>query len=266
MEASPLRRLPAELRNRIYELALYERKGITLFAGNEVETLHATAAVPLALTVTCQEIRRETLSMFYAINKFGVVTNFFMYHRLHDTDRYTKARFAQIVKWLEYIGAANTKHLTHLCVKLGTDNLRYVSTVSRDEESLSDSWQTLLHHLHGLKDLPSACLHVSFDVLYTRRNERTMHLPQLSIGDKALTRHRVNQVYEEEIAWLQEKDHRTRIEALIAPRNAPFYGPFMGQFALNTQNAGLMPFGSAKEDLDKWHECLCAVVLGDGSG
>lgn len=64
MEASPLNKLPAELRNRIYELAIHRRKDINLVANTKLRSLKATTRVPIALTVTCREIRKDTRSMF----------------------------------------------------------------------------------------------------------------------------------------------------------------------------------------------------------
>lgn len=64
MEASPLNKLPAELRNQIYELTMYRRKAINLVANTKLRSLKATTRVPIALTVTCREIRKDTRSMF----------------------------------------------------------------------------------------------------------------------------------------------------------------------------------------------------------
>lgn len=57
MENSPIGALPGELRNLIYEFALFEPNGV------------ATATEP-GLLRTCKTIREEAELMFYALNHF----------------------------------------------------------------------------------------------------------------------------------------------------------------------------------------------------
>jgi len=60
-------KLPAELRNRIYELALLlQISGFTIRATHDRAT---SENAPLALTTTCRQIRAEIESMFYSLNK-----------------------------------------------------------------------------------------------------------------------------------------------------------------------------------------------------
>ncbi|KAK5689985.1 hypothetical protein LTR97_012468 [Elasticomyces elasticus] len=95
MDKSPLRRLPAEIRNSIYEVVLVadaDKLGsndITLYASikngrlaadckYEREDVHITAIATdrrrtrtaLSMTTTCREIRAETLPMFLPLNSF----------------------------------------------------------------------------------------------------------------------------------------------------------------------------------------------------
>ncbi|KAK4888944.1 hypothetical protein LTR27_012224 [Elasticomyces elasticus] len=94
MDKSPLRRLPAEIRNTIYELVLVAdanklgSNNITLFASTdgriaanckyEREDVHITAIATdrrrartaLSMTLTCREIRTEALPMFLHLNSF----------------------------------------------------------------------------------------------------------------------------------------------------------------------------------------------------
>ncbi|KAK3642326.1 hypothetical protein LTR22_016140 [Elasticomyces elasticus] len=94
MDKSPLRRLPAELRNVIYELVLVTDadelgyNNITLFASTdgripanckyERKDVHIAAIATdkcrtrtaLSMTLTCREIRTETLPMFLHLNSF----------------------------------------------------------------------------------------------------------------------------------------------------------------------------------------------------
>ena len=63
--------LPAELRNRIYTMALLERPHI------ETNSLHMNDTLcRSALTRTCRQIRAETIDMFYILNVFRFDTTF----------------------------------------------------------------------------------------------------------------------------------------------------------------------------------------------
>ncbi|KAI7091121.1 hypothetical protein KC356_g954 [Hortaea werneckii] len=79
MDASPLAKLPAELRNNIYHEVLLQEDSIklsfepardnnksrvVLFTGRQHEFL--------ALTLTCKALRRETHELFFAINSFEI--------------------------------------------------------------------------------------------------------------------------------------------------------------------------------------------------
>jgi hypothetical protein len=62
---SPLLKLPPELRNRIYEYALRFDNGIC--------EVNETVGIPeSALLLTCKEIRREAIGIFYSVNKVHV--------------------------------------------------------------------------------------------------------------------------------------------------------------------------------------------------
>ncbi|KAK3636451.1 hypothetical protein LTR56_014238 [Elasticomyces elasticus] len=78
MDDSPLSRIPAELRNRIYELALLQPEPITLTTHMKINatepcyTCAPSLAIqhPTALTMTCVAIHREASKLFYAPNAF----------------------------------------------------------------------------------------------------------------------------------------------------------------------------------------------------
>ena len=79
MKHSPLGRLPPELRNHIYHLALYEPKpivvrpyGYEIVECNKSRTQPPPCPSPVALTITCKAIRQESVQVFYAINTFMV--------------------------------------------------------------------------------------------------------------------------------------------------------------------------------------------------
>lgn len=66
MAKSPLTRLSAELRNTIYELALWTPDGIVTTIGDENITTKHSDAYPL--TQTCRLIRAETVAFYYTLN------------------------------------------------------------------------------------------------------------------------------------------------------------------------------------------------------
>ncbi|KAK4546437.1 hypothetical protein LTR36_002114 [Oleoguttula mirabilis] len=269
MEASPLKKLPAELRNRIYELALYQRDAITLVADDKTNTLHATAKTSIALTFTCHEVRRDTLSMFYAINKFATRTNYFWLQRGLDANLRTTACFDQIAEWLECVGVANLKHMTHLCLQLGTYFFGDTGLCPhRDPHSnaLRDLWRTLIDYVQDLL-LPAACLQVSFDVKYTGWNKRILH-HRLPLSHPALARQRNSEAVENSAIWLHEEGEQARqCIASSMQQQAPTIA--LG-VASSTHSANVLSHRlatclliGAKRDLDTWHELFCAVVLGD---
>lgn len=67
MEHSPLGKLPPELRNNIYDLALPQEREITL-----VRTCKDDPWQPPALLQVCRQLRSEASSMFYSSVGFKV--------------------------------------------------------------------------------------------------------------------------------------------------------------------------------------------------
>ncbi|KAH9832361.1 hypothetical protein Tdes44962_MAKER08809 [Teratosphaeria destructans] len=81
MDASPLKKLSAELRNAIYELVLTQDRPINLSVIKEkkvkglAKEKYNNRRIPstfLALTTTCRAIRADTRHMFYFVNDFIV--------------------------------------------------------------------------------------------------------------------------------------------------------------------------------------------------
>ncbi|KAK3648970.1 hypothetical protein LTR56_007102 [Elasticomyces elasticus] len=77
MDDSALSKIPAELRNRISELALYQPNGVhlDLYTRKEQRSILPTAL--LALTATCKQMRAETHDMLFTINNFTILTSYF---------------------------------------------------------------------------------------------------------------------------------------------------------------------------------------------
>jgi len=82
MDNSPLARLPSELRNRVYELALTVQMDYPIYL-RDID-LH------IGLTRTCRQARNESRPMFYAFNRFEI--------SLVDQQRATKlCRFLRLL-------------------------------------------------------------------------------------------------------------------------------------------------------------------------
>ena len=73
MDKSPLSRLSPELRNNIYERALFERRPVSISKNFWTEP---------ALLRTCKQIREEAELLFYSMNNFTCVTNVYDDHAL----------------------------------------------------------------------------------------------------------------------------------------------------------------------------------------
>lgn len=104
--ASPLFRLPAELRNIIYEMALPEDHPISVgttpwYSSTTVPP--GTGTQP-ALTRTCRAIRHEALPIFYAENVF--ITS--LAHPINE---------AWMRRWLHAIGPRNRKALQQVHIE-----------------------------------------------------------------------------------------------------------------------------------------------------
>ena len=107
-------RLPAELRNRIYELALVQKKHIhASIAGceeswsrpNSKQVKRAILALTLRqppLTRTCRKLREEALPIFYGGNVFHVPI-------LHND-----GNAGEVIDWLTAVGAKNRSLLHQL--------------------------------------------------------------------------------------------------------------------------------------------------------
>ena len=72
MENSPLRKLPAELRNQIYELVLTEKYPIVTSKGLDYrrQITYLGKRHQMGITRTCKEIHAESANLFHALNTF----------------------------------------------------------------------------------------------------------------------------------------------------------------------------------------------------
>ncbi|KAK0861795.1 hypothetical protein LTS02_007553 [Friedmanniomyces endolithicus] len=128
MNNSPLAKLAPELRNRIYELALYVPGpgGIRVFITKRGARVNNA---PLALTKVCREIRADTVKMFYAVNVFTVYTKIFddMEEDEGSDGAMDAAGVAEMpidraVNWFAKFGKTNAGMAKRVVINLGTLN------------------------------------------------------------------------------------------------------------------------------------------------
>ncbi|KAK4900094.1 hypothetical protein LTR27_002857 [Elasticomyces elasticus] len=76
MDASPLQRLPAELRVEIYELVLVQKAPIFVAnkkeRGREIQYRSRLSQHALAITITCKAIHRESAQLVFSCNSFSI--------------------------------------------------------------------------------------------------------------------------------------------------------------------------------------------------
>ena len=106
-QAFPFLEMPAELRNRVYEIALISRNGIDLshyWHYDEGPGFQETAAQP-SLTRICHQVRQESLLVFYGANWFltGLRPKMWLAERTED--------------WLQAIGHKNKSMIKHLYIE-----------------------------------------------------------------------------------------------------------------------------------------------------
>ena len=122
MERSPFQRLPGELRNEIYELALLEPDGVKIsLAGRKAKLVHESAtysrravAAINSLPATCKAVRAETQNLFFSINKFTFITQHFKQKRSSDFWIRT------LQKWTSQIGQDHLSQIKRVSFDLGT--------------------------------------------------------------------------------------------------------------------------------------------------
>ena len=117
MERSPLARLPAELRNDIYELVLQAPNTIEVVF-TEFGTVRARNA-RLALTATCYAIRSETLTLYYSLNHFVLQTGYLSTVRYSDWQAASEKRANKVLAWIRDVGLHNIVLAKDITVNLG---------------------------------------------------------------------------------------------------------------------------------------------------
>lgn len=123
MDNSPLSRLPGELRNKLYELVLFEEDGVTVSpTGPKTWLIHKrrfgkpSGPRPLSvvgLPATCKAIRSECLRIFYAINTFTFETKHF-----EQQDR-TALWFKRLAAWVSHRQRERILKIDNVVIDLG---------------------------------------------------------------------------------------------------------------------------------------------------
>lgn len=129
--------LPGELRNRIYEIALYHAQDDgtispdTASLGDVEHTCNRACLVQPALTHISRQVREESLPFFYGENKFDLYTRSpskttqaagedvgFVHFDLTDEFPTVDVREAPAA-WWRGIGDSNLRLVKHLCIDHG---------------------------------------------------------------------------------------------------------------------------------------------------
>ena len=128
MNTSSLFSLPAELRNRIYELALCQPAGITISVSegrphllySPIEIRHL-----LALTQTCRILSSESSPVFYEVNEFTFVSKYLREQR-HPGNLQNRRNTLwqhELFTRLDCLGPDNVRALSHITIDIGTSFL-----------------------------------------------------------------------------------------------------------------------------------------------
>lgn len=156
MDATPFARLPAELRNDIYTLALRTSK-IQVSADHR----HGKPIVQrgrqrdakniMALTAVCKQAGRESLGIFYASNELILLAEVFSRTNHPAFKEIAAGRFNFIRTWLLQIGPKARNALTNVKISLGgwQNNHEYLRI---DVERLSLVFLDLRSELRGIGD------------------------------------------------------------------------------------------------------------------
>ncbi|KAK3708537.1 hypothetical protein LTR37_011432 [Vermiconidia calcicola] len=142
MESSPLLKLPAELRDTVFELALCTHNDTgdnhTVTVSVQAEKPRITTPYPvsrvLALTATCKKLRAETLPIFYGCNTFNILVE--SLRSVHGADDAIPERRHELAvdrgqtwpwcfeRWLRAVGRQNIACIRRIKFDLGHYKLR----------------------------------------------------------------------------------------------------------------------------------------------
>ena len=160
MDASPIKKLAPELRNKIYELALYHSEGfvISVSKGTPVLKNKEGQSNVLALSATCKAIREETLAFFFSLNCFRLQT--FQLEKPMEVRGKADTGKAVLKKWIDDVGERNVSHVKSLEIYVGSCK----SLVQTPEISTCRSILALKRALIGIK--PDIRIVIGFESIH----------------------------------------------------------------------------------------------------
>ena len=192
MEKSPLNKLPAELRNQIYELALFQSTGITVFVSGLRPHLFKPTETKniLSLTETCKKLRHESSPIFYQINKFILISKYLGERYSGDINTARNTQWERgLCEWLRQLGDRNVNALSHVEIDIGTSFLyNYVPS----SESIWRSVASVPRHF-GQKTV--VCMKTGLDWTYESRRAFAISIP---LNDAAAAQKAVDEALEEQ--------------------------------------------------------------------
>lgn len=103
MDKSPLNRLSAELRNRIYDLVFEENFDLHITSPRDSHNLQHP------LTRTCRQIREETIFVYLSRTKFEAITLSSDYEERTAILTYNMEKTERLIKWMKAQGPAQLK-------------------------------------------------------------------------------------------------------------------------------------------------------------
>ena len=184
MDQSTLRKLPAELRNQIYELALQQSHGVTveltcqrnemLRSRSEYEnawTRRPLLQNSLSLTMTCKAIREESLGLFYSTNNFTLQLNLLNHDtaaalfEIADADHMADIMWrGSLRRWLASIGEKN-----HSCLRFVKLIIGFVSPDQSTTATTGDGlYQRSIGSLYLILDKPQIETQVAIELDFYR--------------------------------------------------------------------------------------------------
>ena len=160
MDASPLARLPVELRVCIYEYTFFRDDHLVLDMshGSSIKAKSFTSHI-FALTVTCRELRAEALPVFYANTRFSITLTPFLrfqhnsesdpYDALMDAILYCQLQRELLNGWFHSVRPKNARLIPEIQFELGTWYLN--SSEQNICASMSATTVALWRHLFDRK-------------------------------------------------------------------------------------------------------------------
>lgn len=210
MDASHFSRLPAELRNHIYELSLVRKDPLTIQLWTGKPQLVRTGDVHniLAFARVSKRFREEAASIFYGTNSFIVVTKRLGELYCGDARNHENTKWQIALRqWLESIQYHQHRHLPKLEIDIGTS---WMTNWWPSSESI---WRSVTDMLHVF-DPAKTTVYMKTEILWKYRPKRSFII-SLPLTDTNLARQALSDTLESE-RWrlkvrFQESDWGPRV-------------------------------------------------------